>query len=59
MVSEGVGSIFRRKDDKYFIYLPKDLAEDTGFPFPMGSSSPVRISFKQGKKQIIIEPQDK
>ena len=26
MVSEGIGSIFRRKDGKYFVYLPKDLA---------------------------------
>jgi len=30
MVSEGVGSIFRRTDGKYSIYLPKDLVENTG-----------------------------
>jgi|GEM_PF-4716545 hypothetical protein len=40
VVSEGTGSIFRRKDGKYFLYLPKDMVENTGFPF---SSSSVRV----------------
>ena len=33
MVSEGRGRLFRRKDGKYLIYLPKSLAEDSMFPF--------------------------
>jgi len=33
MVSEGRGRLFRRKDGKYLIYLPKDLCEDSMFPF--------------------------
>lgn len=33
MVLEGNGRLFRRKDGKYLIYIPKDLAEDSQFPF--------------------------
>jgi hypothetical protein len=54
LVSEGIGSIFKRKDDKYFIYLPKDLVEDTGFPFPMTPSTKVKVRFTKDKK-IIVE----
>jgi hypothetical protein len=32
MVSEGRGR-FKRKDCKYLVYLPKDLVEDSIFPF--------------------------
>jgi len=31
MVSEGKGRLFKRKDGKFLIYLPKDLAEDSMF----------------------------
>ena len=55
MVSEGVGSIFRRTDGRYFIYLPKDLVENTGFPFPPEKSVKVKIHFKLGEKKLIIE----
>ena len=55
MVSDGIGSIFRRKDGKYFVYLPKDLAEDTAFPFSVSSSVKVRVSFKPGEKRILVE----
>jgi hypothetical protein len=33
MVNQGRGRLFRRKDNKYLIYLPKDLCEDSAFPF--------------------------
>jgi ribosomal protein L24E len=33
MVSEGTGTLFKRKDGKYLIYIPKDVAEDSQFPF--------------------------
>ncbi|MCW4033574.1 MAG: hypothetical protein NWF08_09330 [Candidatus Bathyarchaeota archaeon] len=55
MVSKGIGSISKRKDDKYFVYLPKALAEDTSFPFPMTESRKVKVRFKPNEKRIIIE----
>lgn len=33
MVKEGKGRLFKRKDGKYFIYVPVALAEDSMFPF--------------------------
>lgn len=33
MPNQGKGNLFRRKDGKYLIYLPKDLCEDSMFPF--------------------------
>ena len=33
MVSEGRGRLFKRPDDKYLIYVPVYLAEDSMFPF--------------------------
>ena len=55
MVSEGRGRLFRRKDGKYLIYLPKDLAEDSMFPFTGADSIFVKVSFKLGGKNILIE----
>jgi len=56
MVSQARGSIFRRKDGKYFIYLPKALVEDTAFPFIIRKpATKMWIHFKPGVKKIIIE----
>lgn len=59
MVSEGRGRLFRRKDNKYLIYLPKDLCEDSMFPFQMSkedlSSIKVKVTFQTKEKKIIIE----
>jgi len=55
MVSEGRGRLFRRKDGKYLIYVPLDLAEDSMFPFKTIESIPLKISFKIGDKKLIIE----
>jgi hypothetical protein len=62
LVSEGRGRIFRRKDGKYLLYLPVDLAEDSMFPFKNytktkrgADSIPVRVSFKQGDTKLLIE----
>jgi len=56
MVNEGRGRLFRRKDGKYLIYVPKDLAEDSMFPFKEEASSiMVKISFKIGGDKILIE----
>jgi len=53
MVSEATGRLFKRKDQKYMVYLPKNLVEDSAFPFEIESSMPVKITFN--KRQIIIE----
>jgi len=65
MVSEGRGRLFRRKDGKYLIYVPKDLCEDSMFPFRQLEEGPrsagaeslaVKVSFKiGGKKELLIE----
>jgi hypothetical protein len=55
MVTEGRGRLFRRKDGKYLVYVPKDLAEDSMFPFKEGSSILVKISFKIGGDKVLIE----
>jgi hypothetical protein len=56
LVSEGRGRLFRRKDGKYLIYLPKDLAEDSMFPFKGADSIFVKVSFKvKGGNELLIE----
>jgi len=55
MVSEGRGRLFRRKDGKYLIYVPLDLAEDSMFPFKTQSSLELKISFKIGDNKLVIE----
>jgi hypothetical protein len=56
MVSDGRGRLFRRKDGKYLIYVPKDLAEDSMFPFKGADSIFVKVSFKvKGGKELLIE----
>ncbi len=59
MVNVGKGRLFRRKDGKYLIYLPKDLAEDSMFPFKDYESIKVRISFELGDDKLIVERWDK
>jgi len=56
LVSQAKGSIFRRTDGKYFIYVPTKLAEDTAFPLTIGeSATKINISFKTGDKKLTIE----
>jgi hypothetical protein len=55
LVNEGKGRLFRRKDGKYLIYVPKDLAEDSMFPFKTDDSIRVKVSFKLGDEKILIE----
>jgi hypothetical protein len=55
VVSEGRGRLFRRKDGKYLIYLPKDLAEDSMFPFKGADSIFVKVSFKIGDESLLIQ----
>ncbi|HKM59705.1 MAG: hypothetical protein ABSF65_03810 [Candidatus Bathyarchaeia archaeon] len=55
MVSEGKGRLFRRKDGKCMVYLPKDLAEDSMFPFKVTDSRFVKVSFVLGGSKVLIE----
>jgi len=55
MVSEGKGRLFKRKDGKFLIYLPKDLAEDSMFPFKGSDSIFVKISFKLGDNKLLVQ----
>ena len=55
MVNEGRGRLFKRKDGKYLVYLPKDLAEDSMFPFKQSDSIFVKVSFKLGDDKLAVE----
>ncbi len=55
MVNEARGRLFKRKDNKYLIYVPLDLAEDSMFPFKTESSKKLKISFKIGDNKLIVE----
>jgi hypothetical protein len=63
VVCEGRGRIYRRKDDKYLIYLPTKLSGDSIFPFNSAwgvnlkpdSEAYVKISFELGGNRIIVE----
>ncbi|MDR0471126.1 MAG: hypothetical protein LBH79_05325 [Nitrososphaerota archaeon] len=55
MVNEGKGRLFRRKDGKYLVYLPKDLAEDSMFPFKGSDTIVVRVSFLLGDNKLLVE----
>jgi len=55
MVNEGRGNLFKRKDNKYLIYVPVKLAEDSMFPFKTKSSMKLKISFKAGDDKLTVE----
>jgi len=56
MVAEGKGRIWRRKDGKYFMYLPKHLAEDSAFPFKTETSIPVQVIIDRKGRKLLIKP---
>jgi hypothetical protein len=47
--------LFKRKDGKYLVYIPKDLAEDSMFPFKGADSIFVKVSFKLGDNHLLVE----
>jgi hypothetical protein len=57
-VNEAKGRLFRRKDGKYLIYVPVDLAEDSMFPFKTNSAVPLKISFKVSDNKLMVEKWD-
>jgi hypothetical protein len=56
VVNVGKARVFKRKDSKYLIYLPLDLATDSQFPFKTETSVKIKVSFKIGEKKLVIEP---
>ncbi|MGA3289965.1 MAG: hypothetical protein ABSD42_07000 [Candidatus Bathyarchaeia archaeon] len=55
MESEGKETIFRRKDDRYLLYLPFRLVDDSMFPLKYNSSMPVKVSFGINDGNLIVE----
>jgi hypothetical protein len=53
LVSAAKGRLFKRKDGKYLLYIPKSLAEDSMFPFK-GEDVKVFISFKPGAAEMFL-----
>jgi len=56
VVNVGKARVFRRKDNKYLIYLPFDMVTDSQFPFKTETSVKVKVSFKIGEEKLVIEP---
>jgi len=56
MVAEARGRISRRKDGKYFLYLPKHLVEDTAFPFKTKTSISVQVIIDLQGKKLLVKP---
>ena len=55
MGNVGRGTIFRRKDDRYLIYLPVHVVDDSMFPLKCTGSIPVKISFTPTDGKLILE----
>ena len=57
LASEGRVRLMKTKENHYLIYLPKDIAEDTQFPFPLKNKQGqyLSVSFEKGKDGLIIE----
>jgi len=53
--NEGRGTLFRIKGSKYLLYLPVRVVGDSMFPFKCDKSMCVRVSFKPGSEELIIE----
>ena len=55
----GRGRLFKRRDGKYLIYLPLNVATDSMFPFRTESAVRVKVSFQPGDKKLVIEEMGK
>ncbi len=55
MGNEGKGPIFRRKDDRYLLYLPVRVVDDSMFPLKCDGSMPVKVHFKLKDSKLIVE----
>ena len=57
MVLKAKGRLFRRKDGKYLLYVPKDLGQDSQFPFSglqPGDSVKVFLSVNTVQKILLV-----
>ncbi len=55
MGNEGKGTIFKRKDDRYLLYLPVRVVDDSMFPLKCDGSMPVKVSFTVHDGKLIVE----
>jgi hypothetical protein len=55
MGNEGKGTIFKRKDDRYLLYLPVRVVDDSMFPLKCSNSMPVKVSFSSKDGKLIVE----
>jgi hypothetical protein len=55
MVNKAKVRLFKRKNRKYLIYAPGNLAEDSMFPFQTNSTVPVKIRFTISDNKLVIE----
>ncbi len=55
MGKEGKGTIFRRKDARYLLYLPVRVVDDSMFPLKCEDSMPVKVSFKLNENKVVVE----
>ena len=53
--NEGKGTIFKRKDDRYLLYLPVRLVDDSMFPLKCENSMPVKVSFSSADGKLVVE----
>jgi hypothetical protein len=60
-MNECEGTMIRRKDNKFFVYLPVEMCRDTGFPFPevltekkRTKSIHVKLSFNTEKQTLTV-----
>jgi hypothetical protein len=58
MGTEGKGTLFRRKDDRYMLYLPIRVVDDSMFPLKCDTSMPVKVRFDPAENKLIIEKWD-
>jgi hypothetical protein len=55
LVDKGEARLFRRKDGKFLIYLAKDFAEDSQFPFKLTEQSEsIKLEAAFTKDSIIL-----
>jgi hypothetical protein len=58
MGNAGKGTIFKRKDSRYLLYLPVKVVDDSMFPLKCNDSMPVKIHFKPNDNKVVIEKWD-
>ena len=55
MCNEGKGRIFRRNDNRYLLYLPVRVVDDSMFPLKCDGSIPVKVHFNAKHGTLIVE----